>query len=179
MQVGVGIMSAISSIFSTLLSWASLAAQMIGSWFTFKKMGLPGWKGIIPFYNYYVLFDTVWEKKKFWRYITLLIITVGLCILYAIVLGVLAVAAYLVADAGSRSDAMSYLVALIIVSVVFIGAMIAAMVVLLILMYKLFSRLAKCFGKSKGFAFGLLFLNPIFMMILGFDKSEYYTMIEE
>ena len=85
-----------------MISWALAACAFVGSWFTFKKMGLPGWKGIIPFYNYYVLFDTVWEKKKFWRYITLLIITVGLCILYAIVLGVLAVAAYLVADAGSR-----------------------------------------------------------------------------
>ena len=34
-------------------------------------------------------------------------------------------------------------------------------------------RLAKVFGKSSGFAVGLIFLNPIFMLILAFDSSEY------
>jgi len=34
-------------------------------------------------------------------------------------------------------------------------------------------RLAKCFGKDTGFGIGLWLLNPIFMAILAFDKSEY------
>lgn len=34
-------------------------------------------------------------------------------------------------------------------------------------------KLAKVFGKSGGFAAGIIFLSPIFMMILGFGKSEY------
>ena len=34
-------------------------------------------------------------------------------------------------------------------------------------------RLAKCFGKDIGFGIGLWLLNPIFMAILAFDKSEY------
>ncbi len=34
-------------------------------------------------------------------------------------------------------------------------------------------KLAKAFGKGTGFGFGLLFLNTIFVLILGFDKSEY------
>lgn len=33
--------------------------------------------------------------------------------------------------------------------------------------------LSKAFGKSEGFAVGLILLNTIFIMILGFDKSEY------
>lgn len=35
------------------------------------------------------------------------------------------------------------------------------------------SRLSKAFGKGTGFAFGLFFLNPIFLLILGFSDSKY------
>lgn len=34
-------------------------------------------------------------------------------------------------------------------------------------------KLAKAFGKSTSFAVGLIFLSPIFYVILGFDSSEY------
>ena len=34
-------------------------------------------------------------------------------------------------------------------------------------------RMAKAFGRGTGFAVGLLFLTPIFMMILGFGSSQY------
>lgn len=34
-------------------------------------------------------------------------------------------------------------------------------------------RMAKVFGHSTGFGFGLLFLSPIFIPILAFDESKY------
>ena len=34
-------------------------------------------------------------------------------------------------------------------------------------------KLAKAFGKSTGFAIGLIFLNPIFLLILGFGDAKY------
>lgn len=34
-------------------------------------------------------------------------------------------------------------------------------------------KLAKAFNQSTAFIFGLLFLSPIFQMILGFEKAEY------
>ena len=34
-------------------------------------------------------------------------------------------------------------------------------------------KLSKAFGHGGGFAVGLIFLNPIFIMILGFGKSYY------
>ena len=37
----------------------------------------------------------------------------------------------------------------------------------------LMSKLAKAFGKSTGFVVGLIFLSPIFMLILAFDSSTY------
>ena len=50
----------------------------------------------------------------------------------------------------------------------FVGTIIVS--VLCIISY---FRLAKCFGKDTGFGIGLWLLNPIFMAILAFDKSEY------
>lgn len=37
---------------------------------------------------------------------------------------------------------------------------------------------AKAFGKSIGFALGLIFLFPIFIVILGFDNSEYEGIVD-
>ncbi len=34
-------------------------------------------------------------------------------------------------------------------------------------------KLAKAFGRGVGFGFGLLFLSPIFFLILGFGDSEF------
>lgn len=45
-----------------------------------------------------------------------------------------------------------------------------ANVIVLIMLY---INLAKRFGKGGGFAAGLIFLNPIFMLILGFGSAEY------
>lgn len=43
-------------------------------------------------------------------------------------------------------------------------------IVIQIMMY---FKLAKAFGKDIAYGFGLLFLNAIFMMILGFGDAEY------
>lgn len=45
-----------------------------------------------------------------------------------------------------------------------------ANVVVIIMLY---INLAKAFGKSSGFAVGLIFLNFIFTLILAFDDSKY------
>lgn len=37
----------------------------------------------------------------------------------------------------------------------------------------LYFKLAKAFGQGVGFGFGLLFLSPIFIAILGFGNAEY------
>jgi hypothetical protein len=39
---------------------------LIANWNIYKKMGEPGWKGIIPYYNTYVLCKHVWKTVIFW-----------------------------------------------------------------------------------------------------------------
>lgn len=46
-------------------------------------------------------------------------------------------------------------------------------VVGLVFAVMLWFKLAKAFGKGIGFGFGLLFLSPIFICILGFGNAEY------
>ncbi len=43
----------------------------------------------------------------------------------------------------------------------------------LIIQIMLYVNLAKAYGKGTGFAIGLIFLNPIFMLILGLGSSKY------
>lgn len=43
----------------------------------------------------------------------------------------------------------------------------------IVLIIMLGIKLAKVFGKSSGFAVGLIFLNTIFMLILGLGNAEY------
>lgn len=49
---------------------------------------------------------------------------------------------------------------------------------MIILMIMCNINLAKAFGKSTGFAVGLIFLNSIFMLILGLGNSQYVGLPE-
>lgn len=51
--------------------------------------------------------------------------------------------------------------------------------VLAIISYIAYYKLALAFGKSTGFAIGLMFLTPIFACILGFGKSEFQGVPEK
>ena len=42
-----------------------------------------------------------------------------------------------------------------------------------VLAFFMYYRLGKAFGKGTGFILGLIFLCPIFILILGFDSSRY------
>ena len=37
-----------------------LLMSLIGNWLIFRKLGEPGWKGIVPFYNLYILFEKLY-----------------------------------------------------------------------------------------------------------------------
>ena len=39
--------------------------ETVGKWQVYKKMGIPPWKCLIPYYNNYVEYKTVWRKEFF------------------------------------------------------------------------------------------------------------------
>lgn len=136
-----------TSTFSTIISILTIIAW----WKIFTKAGEAGWKSIIPVYNGYLLYKLTWKASKFW--IVFVSILVG-CILIG--------AGAAVAAAGSSAPG----VILILIGVVLF---IYGYVLSIIQNFKM----AKSFGYGTGFGVGLWLLNTIFVLILGFDKSEY------
>lgn len=119
--------------------------QVIANWRIFTKAGEAGWKSIIPVYGDYVSYKIAWQTTYFW---------------IVLILGIISsVVGGFVNPDGSNA------ILLVIVSLIRIVTVIIG------IFYSL--KLAKAFGKGTGFAIGLIFLQPIFMLILGFGDATY------
>ena len=103
---------------STMTNLIGYAITAITLWRLFEKAGEEGWKGIIPFYNIFILFKITWGNG--WKMLFLLI---PLFNIYVII--------------------------------------------------KTCINTARAFGKGGWFAVGLIFLSPIFGLILAFSDCEY------
>lgn len=69
-----------------VLSLSMILLTLIASWRLFEKAGLPGWKGLIPIYNTYCLYQMAFGKGKGWYIICLLVPCVNaiLSIVYSV-----------------------------------------------------------------------------------------------
>lgn len=120
--------------------------QIIANWRIFTKAGEAGWKSIIPVYSDYISYKIAWQTSYFWL---------------VFILGI--VASCIQAYANPNGDNVMLLM---IVSLIKIIAGIIS------IMYSV--KLARAFGRGTGFALGLIFLQPIFMLILGLGGDHYY-----
>ena len=123
---------------------ALIIIDVIGSWNIFKKAGEKGWKAIIPFYSTYTMFKIAWKPMWFWIYIGI------------------SVADWIIWRTGLRignQGMVTFSWVLTFVAILFI--------------IPLFHQLSKSFGHKIGFTLGLIFLYPIFILILAFNKSQY------
>ena len=120
--------------------------QIIANWRIFTKDGESGWKSIIPLYGDYVSYRIAWQTSYFW-----LIFILGI------------VASGIEGAANPNGDNMMLMA---------IVALIRLIIALIGIMYSV--KLARAFGRGTGFAIGLIFLQPIFMLILGFGDDPYY-----
>ena len=142
--MGIGSMLVIGGTYALLaLIWWIL--QVAANWKMFTKAGEAGWKSIIPVYGDYVSYKIAWQTKFFWL---------------TFVLGIAASVVQGFADPAGSNTA--------ILAVVSLLRIIAGIISIL---YSVI--LAKAFGKGTGFAIGLIFLSPIFMLILGFGDAQY------
>ena len=129
-----------------------IVLRIIGVCKVFKKAGRPAGFAFIPFYNTYVSFDIAGCKNMFWGYLAVTIIS-SICSNIITYSGR--------ASVGALIGALVCLIANVVISIVW------------------YVKLAKSFGKSGGFAVGLIFLSPIFMMILGCGDSQYQGKIPQ
>ena len=145
--VGIGATMGIALIVCAI-AWYVL--QVVAYWKIFTKAGKPGWHSIIPLLNSWDVMDLSWSRNMAW-------INLAMYIAIAILSSV----------TGMRSSNYEVQVnfATILTSVL-------ALIFLVIQVIDQF-KLAKAFGKGTGFGFGLLLLNPIFKLILGFGDAKY------
>ena len=119
-----------------------------------KKAGHNPWKILIPIYGGYLLYKIADAEGVFWG-------TFALSFVAGIISGIVTAMggnSY----SGARTAATVVLVLNIIVGII-----------ALILQYVYAKKMADSFGKSGGFAAGLFFLAPIFIMILAFGSAQY------
>lgn len=118
--------------------------QIIANWNIFTKAGETGWKSLIPIYGDYVSYKIAWQTSYFWLNFIL-----GILLSY-------------VSNANlNESMFLSLIVILLKIALTVINIMYCV-------------KLARAFGRGIGFAIGLILLQPIFLLILGFGSDQYY-----
>lgn len=120
--------------------------QIIANWNIFTKAGEAGWKSIIPVYSDYISYKIAWQPSYFWL---------------VFVLGIITSVANGMADSNETNTTILLIVSLI-------------RIILAIISILYCIKLSRAFGHGIGFAIGLIFLQPIFMLILGFGNDPYY-----
>ena len=121
--------------------------QVIANWRIFTKAGEKGWKSIIPVYNIYITYKIAWKPVFFWIFLIATAVT-GVC------------SALMPADASGAAPVLTVLIYV-------------ALVVGVVMQVVCSHKLSKAFGHGVGFTLGLIFLNPIFLLILGLGGSQY------
>ncbi len=119
--------------------------RVIAYWRLFEKAGEPGWKSIIPIYRRFVLYKFTWKTPMFWVEFVLTIVVIVLAQMI-------------------NGDNGNIVLALITL---------ALCVVLIVVGVTEDIKMAKSYGKGTAFAIGLIFLSPIFELILGLGDSKY------
>lgn len=151
---------AVAGIFIFLLvsGIIALAVLMIIAWWKIlEKAGEPGWKVFIPVYGTYCMYKVADSTGLFW----VEIVMAGIINIISTIVNASALS--------SRYGYYSYSSQAPVITVILVIFLIVTAI-----LYIIFNvRLAKCFGQSGGFAAGLIFLNPIFTMILGFGSARY------
>lgn len=146
-----------AEIFAVVFVLGTLAlfiALIVANWKVFTKAGRAGWKSLIPIYGPYVAFDIAGVKKLF------PIVFIG-GIVYSIV-------------SAQFMPVYDYYGQMVQGDETIFGLTSTAYsIVMLVIQVKYVCALARSFGKGGGFAAGLFFLSPIFVMILGLGSAQY------
>ena len=128
-----------------MIAFAWWILQIIANWRIFIKAGEDGWKSIIPIYGDYISYKIAWQPAYFWL---------------TLILGI--ISSYLQGTLETGESLTVYMLVILI----------KIILVVISIMYSI--KLARAFGRGTGFAIGLIFLQPIFMLILGFGDDRYY-----
>ena len=162
----------ISSLMGSMYSMILIAGQYVGLWFTFRKMGLPGWKGIIPFYNYYVICEKVWDTKQFWRLVIYTCVGAGSAMFGGLFMGLGGIGT--VFSAYYNQSASPAGIIFIVLGASLVIASLVMAILLLVLQFRIYVRLTQAFRLKRAWAWGLLFVPFVMFPLIGLHKNIFY-----
>lgn len=149
-----GLLGLMMTFMGIWIGWYLLV--LISRWKVFDKAGIAGWKSLIPIYSDYCVYRIAWNRTYFW-------VSLGIMFVSSIV-------STRVTGYSDNGNAVPVLLTLLSTVCGF-----AATAINLLLNIKLSNR----FGHGVLFGLGLMFLTPVFMMILGLGDSRYHGNLDE
>ena len=139
---------------NTLTLFAALTVWLIhitALWRIFTKAGYPGWKSLIPVYSQYILFRIA-GKVSLFPVVFILEVTQAILRIISVYF---------------TNDESRFILLAIWGIIIILG------IVTAIIYVDYSNSLSKAFGHGIAFAFGLILLEPLFILILGFGRSQY------
>lgn len=127
--------------------------SIVGKWMILEKLEESGWKALIPFYGEYLIVKHIWSGKAY--------------LAYALV-GIIGGLAMGTCKLGMHTFSAPALIILF-------GVGLAACMAYLVLAIKIYHRLAIYFGHGTGYTLGLLFLEPLFLLMIGMEKDNHFA----
>ena len=170
-------MMAANGLVSSIISTATVICMIVGMWKMFSKADKPGWAALIPFYQTWVWGSVVFANKK------KTIVWLASEIIMVVLLGIVFVLALTSAPATtssmypSRTMAYSSTPPIQASGAVLVAGLLfmVSLAVYSVLTLMAIIATAWSFGKRDGFAVGLIFLAPIFLLIVGFSQDAKYV----
>ena len=154
--------------------------SIVSMWKIFEKSNEKGWKALIPIYNLYILYKIADAKKLFWSIWVVSIVIIGLTFFIPLIRPILFAAEDRSNHAMKELPLGDYhfwlnMISFWLMCIVYWLLVIAKWALTIALPFMgifFYSKLSDAFRKSFLFELGLIFLSPIFMLILAFDKSK-------
>lgn len=170
-------MMAANGLVSSIISTATVICMIVGMWKMFSKADKPGWAALIPFYQTWVWGSVVFANKK--KTIVWLASEIIMVVLLGIVFVLVLTSAPATASSMYPSRTMAYSStppiqasgAVLVAGLLFM----VSLAVYSVLTLMAIIATAWSFGKRDGFAVGLIFLAPIFLLIIGFSQDAKYV----
>lgn len=155
-----------------LLIFAAVILTFIASWKVHEKAGLPGWSGIIPYYNYYARAARVGMVDTFWKCLKILALTIGVSIVGVIVVAIVSAISLIGAEAAESVMTIGILLSTLLNLAVAISAW-ALMIWAIVQLVKIDIKFISYFGKGTGFAIGMLLVPYVFYPMLAWGQAEW------
>ncbi len=141
------------------ISLAIAVLQVISQWKLFEKAGEKGWASLIPMYNYFVMVKIATGNYTLgWVYLGICIAYTALCVVAQFIMGF---------SADSETVSFEYVMIMLVLMAIMIPVYIIAGYVSYMF--------GKSYGKPTVWNVCMIFISPILMIVMGFDKNTYYV----